>query len=83
MDDFSKVTLVVPAGTKSKYESTDGWKRFSRIVENNPSHVDEGLQVENDISTVYNLSGHRIASPKHGINIVRMRNGKTKKVLVK
>ena len=83
MDDFSKVILFVPAGTKSKYESTDGRKRFHHIVEGSPAHVDEGLQVENDVSTIYNLNGHRIVSPQRGINIVRTKDGKIKKVLVK
>lgn len=27
------VTLYVPAGTKAKYEATDGWKNFKNIVE--------------------------------------------------
>lgn len=27
------ITLYVPAGTKSKYEATDGWKNFTNIVE--------------------------------------------------
>ena len=31
----------------------------------------------------YTLDGHRIDAPRKGLNIVRMSNGKTKKVLVK
>lgn len=27
------ITLYVPAGTKAKYEATDGWKKFKNIVE--------------------------------------------------
>ena len=30
---FTDATLYVPAGTKSKYEATDGWKNFTTIVE--------------------------------------------------
>ena len=30
---FTNATLHVPAGTKAKYESTDGWKEFKKIVE--------------------------------------------------
>ena len=33
---FTSATLYVPAGTKSKYEATDGWKSFSKIVEMEP-----------------------------------------------
>ena len=30
---FTNATLYVPRGTKSAYESTDGWKEFSTIIE--------------------------------------------------
>ena len=30
---YNRVTLYVPAGTKAKYEATDGWKEFKNIVE--------------------------------------------------
>ena len=30
---FTSATLYVPAGTKAKYEATDGWKEFKNIVE--------------------------------------------------
>ena len=30
---YSRVILHVPAGTKAKYEATDGWKEFKNIVE--------------------------------------------------
>ena len=31
--DYSKPTLTVPSGTKSAYQSTAGWKKFTNIVE--------------------------------------------------
>ena len=30
---FTTATLYVPRGTKSKYQATDGWKNFTKIVE--------------------------------------------------
>lgn len=30
---FTNATLYVPKGTKTKYQQTDGWKKFSKIVE--------------------------------------------------
>ena len=30
---FTSATLYVPAGTKAKYEATEGWNRFQNIVE--------------------------------------------------
>ena len=32
-DTYSTTTLTVPAGTKSKYQNTNGWKNFKNIVE--------------------------------------------------
>ena len=32
-DNYSKVTLYVPKGTKEKYEATSGWNKFTDIVE--------------------------------------------------
>ena len=32
-DIYATATLTVPAGTKAKYQSTDGWKKFQNIVE--------------------------------------------------
>lgn len=34
-------------------------------------------------STIYNLNGQKLSAPQKGINIVKMANGKTQKVLVK
>ena len=38
--NYSKPTLTVPSGTRSAYQTTDGWKKFTNIVEaaeDNPS----------------------------------------------
>ena len=32
-DIYATATLTIPAGTKEKYQSTDGWKEFVNIVE--------------------------------------------------
>lgn len=34
---YESATLYVPYGTKSKYESTDGWSKFKTIVEMEPA----------------------------------------------
>ena len=38
-------TLYVPAGTKAKYEATEGWKEFKNIVEMTPYDVLDGNTV--------------------------------------
>ena len=32
---------------------------------------------------IYDLQGHQLTQPKRGLNIIRMSDGKTKKVIVK
>lgn len=38
---WDKVTLYVPAGTKAKYQSAQGWKNFKNIVEEGEAPVPE------------------------------------------
>ena len=82
--EFTTATLYVPTGTKAKYESTPAWNMFTNIVEG----------IENDVKSVetdakaeeterYNIGGQRINSPQKGLNIVKMSNGTTSKVVVK
>ena len=82
--EFTTAKLYVPAGTKSKYESTPAWNMFTNIVEG----------IENDVNSVetdakaeeterYNIGGQRISSPQKGLNIVKMSDGTTRKVMCK
>ena len=44
----------------------------------------EALDALNDAEAeYYNLSGKRLDAPQHGVNIVRMKSGKTKKIIIK
>ena len=81
---FENATLYVPEGTIEKYKTTKGWKDFHHIVEGIPSGI-------NSVSTSakatekerYNLNGERLSKPLRGVNIIRMSDGTTKKVVVK
>ena len=76
-------TLYVPKGTKDKYKSTEGWKQFINIVEGTPAGINNFNQEIPTIVRYYDLSGHENAQSRKGINILRMSDGKTKKVFVK
>ena len=82
--EFTTATLYVPAGTKSKYESTPAWNKFTNIVEGIENAV---KSVETDAKAEgterYNVSGQRISSPQKGLNIVKMSDGTTRKVMCK
>ena len=83
-DEFTTATLYVPAGTKAKYESTPAWNKFKMIVE---QEVNAVKSVETDAQAEeterYNVSGQRISTPQKGLNIVKMSDGTTRKIMCK
>ena len=82
--EFTTATLYVPAGTKSKYESTLAWNKFANIVEgieNAVKSVETDAKAEETVR--YNVGGQRISSPQKGLNIVKMSDGTTRKVMCK
>ena len=83
-DEFTTATLYVPTGTKAKYESTPAWNKFANIVEgieNAVKSVETDAQAEETVR--YNVGGQRISTPQKGLNIVKMSDGTTRKVVVK
>ena len=82
--EFTTATLYVPAGTKAKYESTPAWNKFKNIVEGIENAV---KSVETDAKAEeterYNVGGQRISSPQKGLNIVKMSDGTTRKIMCK
>lgn len=77
---YQTATLYVPIGTKTIYQTTDGWKKFKNIVELESLGIN-GVNVKDDNGSdnnVYNLRGQRLSTPQKGLNII---NGK--KVVVK
>ena len=83
-DEFTTATLYVPVGTKEKYESVPAWNQFTNIVEGIENAV---KSVETDVKAEeterYNVSGQRISSPQKGLNIVKMSDSTTRKVMCK
>ncbi len=71
-------TLYIPQGSKSMYESAEGWKNFKNIVEFDPSGIEVVTVSRAERHPAYNLSGQRLTAPKKGINIIG-----GKKVIVK
>ena len=68
----------MPAGAKSTYAATDGWKEFKNIVEMSSDGSDataiESVENEQQGEAVYyDLSGRRVQNPEKGIYIVNGR----------
>ena len=69
---FESATLYVPKGTRELYMATDGWNRFLNIVEYDATSI-SSVRSASDSKAIYNINGHRLASPQKGIYI---QNGK-------
>ena len=51
---YNNATLNVPNGTKSLYQSTDGWKKFKSIVEGGGDNTNQDLEpIDEDDNTDY------------------------------
>jgi hypothetical protein len=67
-----------------KAESTDGTLKIYGIeVERYTNGIETMDLSSDDISTIYDLNGYRISSLQRGINIIRLSDGTTRKVIVK
>lgn len=74
--------LKVPEGSKTAYANATEWRRFTRIQE--IAGV-EDLDADDNIVEVvrYDIHGRKLSEPTKGINIVKMSDGTTRKVIVK
>ena len=77
-------TLYVPIGTTAKYKAASGWKKFVFIEEFDTTTGIETLTSDTTSNEeYYSLKGEKLPAPQPGVNIIRMKDGKTKKVMVK
>ena len=87
LDDINKwtCTLSVPAGSTSAYQKAAQWKEFF-FIDNDVTGI-EAVAAENvsnaDITAIYDLNGRRRDALQPGVNIVKMSDGTTKKVVAK
>ena len=81
--------LYVPAGSKVLYQNNAHWSLFKNIKEFDPNNFNPSTlgirSLSNDKKEVnrYSLDGRKLLSPSKGINIIKMRDGTVKKVLIK
>lgn len=65
-------TLYVPSGAEAAYKAANGWKEFKNIVVDPATDIQEvgngNLELNN--TSIYSISGQRLAKPQRGVNII-------------
>ncbi len=84
--NYLDTKVYVPKGTLAAYQAEDGWKDFWNLMEwDSTTGVESAIITKSDAVELYryNANGQILTSPQKGLNIIRMSDGSTKKVLVK
>ena len=79
--NYTDATLYVPSGTKDKYLATAGWKKFTNIVEMGETAVKEISASNTNEAKYFSLDGKQFSRPRKGLNILKMSDGTTRKVV--
>ena len=79
---YKTATLYVPKQSIDAYKTTDPWSNFANVVALEDTSI-EGNPMDNAprVDAVYDIDGRRTDSMKRGLNIVRMSDGTTRKVM--
>ena len=79
---YKTATLYVPKQSIDAYKTTDPWSNFVNVVALEGTGI-EGNPMDNAprVDAVYDIDGRRTDSMKRGLNIVRMSDGTTRKVM--
>ena len=88
--NYTNATLHVPAASLEAYKNVEQWKNFGTIV----ALTDEDPKPTTGIMATtatqqpkiverYTIDGKRISQPQRGLNIIKMSDGTTKKIIIK
>lgn len=82
LDDINKwnCTLLVPGDYNAAYRAADQWKEFF-FVEDGVASIHKNTM--EDIQTIYDASGRKLSKLQRGMNVLLMKDGSQRKVLVK
>ena len=86
---YSNATLHVPEGSLDAYRNAEWWMYFGSIValtDSDPKQtaiISQKTIRQPTIADCYDLNGRRISQQQRGLNIIKMSDGTTRKVIVK
>ena len=80
---ISEATLIVPVGSLSQYSTTNPWSLFGKIQESDGTTGISSVSAHdgNDVKAVYGIDGSKRTASAKGLNIIRMNDGTTMKVM--
>ena len=79
---INEATLYVSEASLASYKTTLPWQSFGTILPIGSSGIESNtISTVADVEAVYGLDGKRRNSMKRGINIIRMSDGTTRKIV--
>ena len=81
--DKENCVLCVPENSVELYKAAAGWRDFKIIVSISYYVGVEDVNLEDQDVHIYDLQGNRLNKMHKGINIIRLKNGTSKTVLLK
>ena len=78
---IEQATLYVPEASLDSYKTTYPWSEFGTILPISDTSTEIITVSEPTIEAIYNIEGKRMNSMSRGLNILRMSDGTTRKVL--
>ena len=79
---IGQAKLYVPKGSLAAYRTTSPWSGFGTILPLESSGIESRtIGTVADVEAVYGLDGKRCEGMKSGMNIIRMSNGTTRKIV--
>jgi hypothetical protein len=84
LDDINKwnCTLSVPKGVTTAYQQAEQWKEFF-FINDDVSKIGSLMIGNSSPSCIYDVNGRKLDGMKPSLNIIKMSDGTTKKVVVK
>ena len=76
-------TLFVEDNLKDAFKSTSPWSRFGNIIGFKEAAGINSITIGTEDTWIFDMQGNRLDNTRKGVNIIRTRDGKTKKVMVK
>lgn len=76
-------SLFVPEGSVSKYKSAPVWSDFNISANGTDAISSVFAEGNNEIVDAYSVGGIRLPNVRKGLNIVKMKDGTTRKIIIR